>query len=292
MSSRPRFSTFSIAAHDRQAQEWGIAVASKFLSVGAVVPWARAGIGAIATQSYANTTYGPAGLALLRQGYSAQDTLNGLLAADGERKQRQVGIVDAAGRSATFTGDECFSWAGGRTGENFAAQGNILTGPEVVDRMAATFDSTPGILVDRLVAALSAGQDAGGDSRGQQSAAVLVVKPRGGYAGLNDRYIDLRVDDHATPIVELRRLLEMHKLYLFETLPEDVLPIDREVGRRIQEILQAASQHDGPITGDYDEVTRNAFRQLCGKENLEGRWREAQEADRVVVEYLGQKYGV
>jgi len=200
----------------------------------AVVPWARAGIGAIATQSYANTTFGPAGLELLAQGYSAQDALNGLLAADEGRKQRQVGVVDGQGGSATFTGEECFAWAGGRAGQQYAAQGNILTGPAVVDRMAETFEAISGLLVDRLLAALAAGQEAGGDSRGQQSAALLVVRPRGGYAGFNDRAVDLRVDDHPAPIEELARLLEMHKLYFFAAAPEDVITIDPALGRALE----------------------------------------------------------
>jgi uncharacterized Ntn-hydrolase superfamily protein len=292
MSQLPRPSTFSIVACDLDAGEWGVAVASKFLAVGAVVPWARARIGAIATQSYANTTFGPAGLELLSQGYSAQDTLNGLLAADEGRGQRQVGIVDALGGAATFTGGECYSWAGGRTGRSFAAQGNILAGAEVVDRMAQTFEGSAGVLADRLIAALDAGQQAGGDSRGQQSAAILVVRSKSGYAGFNDRSVDLRVDDHATPIQELQRVLQIHRLYFFETRPEDVIPIDQSVARDIQQILTASGQWSGQITGTYDEETRTQFRALIGQENLEGRWRDEPEIDRVVLQYLGEKYGL
>jgi uncharacterized Ntn-hydrolase superfamily protein len=282
--------TFSIVAADRDAQEWGVAVASKFLAVGSVVPWARAGIGAIATQSYVNTTFGPAGLALLEQGYAAEDTLAALIAADAGRAQRQVGIVDREGRAATYTGEECFSWAGGRTGPDYAAQGNILTGGEVVDAMARTFEAAGGPLVDRLLAALQAGQKAGGDSRGQQSAAVLVVRPGGGYGGFNDRAVDLRVEDHPTPIAELRRLLDMHKLYMFETQPDDVLAIDGRLARQIQDILRASSEDEAPATGAYDGPTRRAFQALFGRENLEGRWREEPEVDRVALEYLSDKY--
>lgn len=285
-------STFSIVAHDPEAGEWGIAVASKFLAVGAVVPWARAGTGAVATQSYANTTFGPAGLERMEQGYSAQDTLDSLLRADEGRRQRQVGMVDAAGRAATFTGEECFSWAGGRTGQYYAAQGNILTGPAVVDRMAETFEASQGLLVDRLLAALAAGQDAGGDSRGQQSAALLVVRKGGGYAGYNDRAIDLRVDDHVAPVDELKRLLSIHRLLFFETRPEDILEIDHRLGLLIQDILRASGAGVVATSGTYDDAARAALEALFGKENLEGRWRDGPQIDRVALEYLAARYGV
>jgi len=292
MRSLYRPSTFSLVAHDPGAGEWGVAVASKFLAVGSVVPWARAGAGVVATQSYANATFGPLGLEFMSQGYEAEAALGGMLAADSGREERQVGIVDGQGRAATFTGSECYAWAGGRTGQHYAAQGNILTGPEVVDGMVRTFESTSGVLADRLLTALAAGQDAGGDSRGQQSAALLIVKSGGGYAGFNDRYVDLRVDNHPTPIVELRRLLELHKLYSFETRPEDVLTVDHDLARRIQEILRRSGHGEEFHTGAYDEATRRAFRALIGKENLEGRWREGAEVDRVVIDYLSKKYGL
>ncbi|MBV9278682.1 MAG: DUF1028 domain-containing protein [Chloroflexi bacterium] len=285
-----RPSTFSIVAHDPDAQEWGVAVASKFLAVGSLVPWCRAGAGAVATQSYANSTFGPLGLELMARGYSAQSALDGLLAADEGRAQRQVGLVDGVGRAATFTGDECYSWAGGRSGPHYAAQGNILAGPEVVEHMAESFEGGAGILADRLLAALGAGQDAGGDSRGQQSAALLVVRSGAGYGGFNDRYIDLRVDDHPTPIGELRRLLDLHRLYMFETRPEDVLPITQERARAIQQVLLASGHRQAPPTGGYDQDTQRAFRILCGTENLEGRWREGPEVDRVVLDYLAGRY--
>ncbi|GAC1466359.1 MAG: DUF1028 domain-containing protein [Chloroflexota bacterium] len=290
--STPPTSTFSIVGHDPDEQEWGVAVASRFLAVGSVVPWVRAGVGAIATQSYANTTFGPVGLELLSQGYTATETLNALLAADEGRAQRQVGIVDAEGGSATFTGDECYQWAGGRTGEQYAAQGNILAGAGVVHALAETFETQTGSLVDRLLAALAAGQAQGGDKRGQQSAALFVVRRRGGYAGFNDRFIDLRVDDHTAPIEELERLLGMHKLYMFDTRPDDVLAIDDALARTIQEILQRSGHRDAAITGEYDQDTQDAFRALSGTENLEGRWRDGAEVDRVVVDYLADKYEV
>jgi len=201
--------TFSIVGFDPTTGDLGIAVQSKFFAVGAVVPWARAGVGAIATQSVANTAFGPDGLALLATGEAPEDVLARLLDDDSSKELRQLGIVDAQGHAATFTGASCLAWAGGRTGEDYAVQGNILAGPAVVDAMADTFETTGGDLGSRLVAALAAGQAAGGDARGRQSAALVVVREGGGYGGHNDRYIDLRVDDNAAPIRELRRLLHM-----------------------------------------------------------------------------------
>ncbi len=204
--------TFSIVAYDPKTGDLGIAVESKFFSVGSVVPWAEAGVGAVATQSFANTTYGPSGLAMLKLGMTAQQVLDALVANDPGRSRRQVGVVDVLGNAATYTGPECLQWAGGVMGKDkngwpYAAQGNILAGPEVVQAMARTFESSEGELADKLVAALAAGQAAGGDARGQQSAALLVVRPKGGYAGFNDRYIDLHVEDSPRPIDELQRLL-------------------------------------------------------------------------------------
>jgi uncharacterized Ntn-hydrolase superfamily protein len=292
MSRVSHLSTFSIVAHDPSAAEWGVAVASKFLAVGAVVPWARAGVGAVATQAYANTSFGPAGLELMDRGHSAQDTLDRLLARDEDQAQRQIGAVDSAGRAASFTGEACYSWAGGRTGSHYAVQGNILAGSQVIGAMADTFERTVGLLVNRLLAALGAGQEAGGDSRGRQSAAILVVREKGGYAGFNDRLVDLRVDDNPEPIGELGRLLEMHKLYMFPTRPEDVLPIDQTRAQFIQQILRHSTEWGGPADGLYSVETQEAFRALCGSENLENRWREGPEVDRIVLEYLGGKYGV
>ena len=207
--------TFSIAGFDPHTGDLGVAVQSKFFAVGSVVPWAKAGVGAIATQSYANVSYGPDGLELLAKGKSARETVETLTSADGNKQRRQLGIVDAKGNSASFTGSGCHPWAGHIEKPNFCAQGNILTGKEVVDAMASSFEQlqkqAKGGLCDWLANALMAGQDAGGDSRGRQSAALLVVRKKGGYGGGNDRFIDLRVDDHKTPIAELRRLLQLHK---------------------------------------------------------------------------------
>lgn len=279
-------STFSIVAYDPETQEWGIAVQSKFLAVGAVVPWAKTGVGAVATQSFANTSYGPRGLELMAQGLSAQETLERLLADDPQREHRQVGIVDAAGRSATFTGQDCYPWAGGITGKNFTAQGNILVSEETVKAMAATFEAAEGSLARRLVAALDAGQEAGGDSRGRQSAALLVVKEKGGYGGFNDRHIDLRVDDHPEPIKELARVLGLQELYFNRPKQSDLVPLDAAVTREVQEILKAAGYYPGDLSGVYGEETKNALFAYMGTENLEERRREDAIIDRTVLEYM------
>ncbi len=281
--------TFSIVARDPQAGESGIAVQSKFLAVGAVVPWAKAGVGAIATQSWANTSYGPRGLELLASGLSVQETLAQLIGEDDGRASRQVGIVGVEGQPATFTGDQCFPWAGGQVGEHYTCQGNILVGKDTVLAMARTFEQTTGRLCDRLVAALAAGQAAGGDSRGQQSAALLVVRQGGGYGGFNDRFIDLRVDDHPQPINELQRILQLHKLYLFPPDPADILVIDHDIARELQQLLTVLGDYQGASSGSYDEVTRAAFRKFSGRENLEERWFEDARVDRTVLEFLRQK---
>jgi uncharacterized Ntn-hydrolase superfamily protein len=281
--------TFSIVARDLQTNELGIAVQSKFLAVGAVVPWARAGMGAIATQSWANTSYGPRGLELLASGLTAAEVLAHLLEEDDGRASRQVGIVGVSGEPVTYTGDQCYPWAGGRVGEHYACQGNILTGEETVQAMARTFEETTGRLCDRLVAALAAGQAAGGDSRGQQSAALLVVREGGGYGGFNDRFIDLRVEDAPRPIEELQRILQLHKLYLFPTNPEDILEIDEAITRELQEILTTTGDYKGTISGSYDNVTRDALRKFSGRENLEERWFEDARIDRVVLDFMRQR---
>ncbi len=206
-------STFSIVGYDPNNGDLGIAVQSKFFAVGAVVPWAEAGVGAIATQSWANTTFGPRGLELLKIGLSAKQTLDHLIKDDKGKNTRQVGIVDANGNAANYTGEECHDWAGAISGEHFTAQGNILTGEEVVKAMGSTFEKSEGELADRLLDALIAGQEKGGDKRGQQSAALFVVRKNGGYSGFNDRYVDLRIDDHQKPIQELKRLLDIHKKF-------------------------------------------------------------------------------
>jgi uncharacterized Ntn-hydrolase superfamily protein len=287
----PLVATFSIVGHDPRTGDLGIATQSKFLAVGAVVPWARAGIGAIATQSWANTSYGPAGLALLEQGLNPQEVIERLLAGDDRPGHRQVGIVDAQGRSATFTGDDSFAWAGGVAGPHYAAQGNILVSEETVQAMAQTFieqqTSGQGELADHLMAALAAGQAAGGDSRGMQSAALLVVREGGGYSGFNDRYVDLRVEDHPTPIAELRRVLELHHLYFQDPDPSSLLPIEGETLRELRELLQAAGYLITlPTAETYDPVTAAAFDKFTGRENLEDRVQPGALIDPVVLRYL------
>ena len=224
-SARP-VSTYSLVACDLERGQWGVATQSKFLAVGSVVPWAEPHAGAVATQSYANPRYGPDGLALLRQGLSADEVVTRLTEADGGRDQRQLGVVDAQGRAATFTGSACHEWAGGRTGLGYAAQGNILVSGETVDALAESFESSAGPLAERLLDALAAAQAAGGDRRGQQSAALLVVERDGGYAGLSDTLVDLRVDDHEAPIEELRRLYALHRQLFGSTPREEWLPVD------------------------------------------------------------------
>ena len=230
--------TYSIAARDSSTGDLGVAVQSKFLSVGSVVPWARAGVGAIATQSYANVAYGPDGLALLAGGASAEDALASLVEADQLRSQRQAGVVDALGGSASHTGRSCFAWAGGRTGPGYAAQGNILAGAAVVDGLADTFEAGGPAFPELLVACLAAADAAGGDRRGRQSAALLVVREGGGYGGGNDRWIDLRVDDHADPVGELARLLELTHLYVQRPTAAELLALDATLAGELRENLR------------------------------------------------------
>lgn len=265
--------TFSIVAADVDAGDWGVAVASKFPCVGAVVPWARAGVGAVATQSWANTSFGSGGLALMGEGIGAREALDRSLAADDGRQDRQVGFVDGSGRAATFTGSKCMSWAGGVTGDGFAAQGNILAGEAVVAELARGFTQAEGDLCDRLIAALVAGDAAGGDKRGRQSAALLVVREGGGYEGRNDRYIDLRVDDHADPINELVRIFDVwdeSMLVRNDPLLESTPDLVTDLQRR----LASLGRYDGDANGVYDDATRAALVRWAGEYNLEGRLRD------------------
>jgi uncharacterized Ntn-hydrolase superfamily protein len=279
-----RPSTFSIAAADPATGEVGVAVQSKFLSVGAAVPWTAGDAGAVATQAWANTTYGPRGLDLLRGGASPADVVRRLTEDDPQREQRQLGVVALDGRSATFSGAECMEWAGGVSGPCFAAQGNILAGAAVVDALRAAFLATRGALADRLVAALRAGQAAGGDRRGQQSAALTIAKAGGGYGGFNDRYVDLRVDDHAAPIEELARILELHKLYFFAPAAEDVLAVDAGRGAEIAALLARAQML--PAGAPYDAAAHDALVRFMHRENLEDRVRADGTIDRQTLDYL------
>ncbi len=286
-----RLSTFSIVALDPANGDLGIAVESKFLSVGAVVPWAMAGLGAIATQSWANTSYGPRGLRLLKQGLTPKQVGQKLIGNDRQADQRQFGIVDSKGRAFTYTGGGCYEWAGGMARKNFAAQGNILASPQVVDALVETFESVRGDLAERLLTALAAGQAAGGDRRGQESAALLVVRPKGGYGGFNDRYIDLRVDDHPHPIDELKRLLDLHRLYLGKTKPEEIIPLDANIVRELQTLMHRRGFYAGEINGEWNTQTQSAFREFAGVENLEDRLVEGPNLDQVVLNFLRERFG-
>lgn len=282
-------STFSIVAYDSTAKEWGVAVQSKFLAVGAVVPWAQADVGAIATQAYANPSYGPEGLKLLRSGLSAEEVVRRLTQADEGREQRQLGVVDAQGRAAAFTGRECYDWAGHVVGPGYACQGNILAGERVVQAMAEAFEGAQGSLAERLIEALRAGQAAGGDARGQQSAALLVVKEKGGYAGLTDRWIDLRVDDHPEPIEELARLLKLHQLYFGET--REMVKLDADRIKSVQTMLKALGYYAGEITGQLDGATQKALEDFHNVENLEMRKQDEKDLlDAEVLHFLEEKY--
>ena len=280
--------TFSIVGFDPETDSLGVAVQSKFLAVGAVVPWARASVGAVATQAMANYNYGPRGLDLMATGKTADETVEGLISADEDREHRQVGVVDGKGRAATFTGSECFDWAGGETGEHYAAQGNILVGRETVGAMAKTYEETRGDLATRLLSALEAGQAAGGDSRGKQSAALLVVREGGGYGGDNDRVVDLRVDDHPDPIMELVRIRDLHTLYFGETRAEDVVPLDGDVRGQVAEALRRSGFVEGTDVGD--DALFEALSAYIRTENFEEREQERGYLDRAVLDYMREQW--
>jgi uncharacterized Ntn-hydrolase superfamily protein len=266
--------TFSIVAFDAATGDLGVAVASKFPCVGAVVPWARAGVGAVATQSWANTDFGPDGLGLMGGGLPAGAALDAVLEPDADREERQVGFVDAQGGVATFTGANCMDWAGGRTGDGFAVQGNILAGESVVAAMADAFARTEGDLCDRLLAALLAGDAAGGDRRGKQSAALLVVRDGGGYEGRNDRYIDLRVDDHPDAPAELARLFGVWDTTMLVRTDEP-LEASAELVGEVQRRLAAVGAFDAEASsGSLDDATTEALAEWAGRYNLEGRLRD------------------
>ena len=269
--------TYSIAACDPDAKQWGVATQSKFLAVGAVVPWAAPHVGAIATQAWANPRYGSEGLNLLREGLSAEEVVERLTSADEGRDHRQLGVVDSEGRAATYTGKECLDWAGGRTGPCCAAQGNILVSAETVDAIAETFESSSGPLVERLLACLDAAQAAGGDRRGQQSAAILIVERDGGYQKLSDIVVDLRVEDHERPLEELRRLYGLHDAIFGETPRDQWLTVDDELAAELRERLGKAG---------YDGDLEDAFTQWAGSWNLEERVDGIAEIDPVVLDEL------
>jgi uncharacterized Ntn-hydrolase superfamily protein len=276
--------TFSIVGFDPETKELGVAVASKFLSVGAVVPFAKAGVGAVATQSWANLDYGKHGIELLEKGLTPKEVLEELIRSDDKFASRQVGIVDASGKSATFSGDNCYDWAGGSSGENFAAQGNILVDQHTVEAMETTFLQTQGTLAERLLTALLAGDRAGGDSRGKQSAALLIVKENGSYGGYNDRYIDLRVDDHEEPVQELARLLKLHQLYFEPTLPEDVVAINGDLAKELQDLLYENGHLQRELS-EHDDLL-DAIQSYHLIENFDERLQQRGTIDQKVVEYM------
>ena len=277
--------TFSIVACDLKEQAWGVAVASKFPAVGAVVPWAQAEAGAVATQSFANTSYGPRGLNLMSRGISAAETLAKLLQDDRDRELRQVGLVDAKGGAVTYTGEGCFPWAGGVAGKGYAIQGNILKSAKVVPALEKVFLKNKGSLPKRLHAALLAGDRAGGDKRGRQSASIYVAKLKGGYGGFVDRWIDYRVDDHEDPVLRLGELLEMHELYFGKSPENERTQLNGKILKQITDIL---------VQERYLKKGRNfqnAFNEFIGNENFEeradpeGKW-----IDKPVLKYLVKKF--
>src|SRR6476661_9275727 len=277
----PIVATYSIAACDLAAGQWGVATQSKFLAVGSVVPWAEPQAGAIATQAYANARYGRDGLALLRDGASATETVERLTAADDRRDDRQLGVVDARGGSATFTGRSCFDWAGGIAGNGFAAQGNILVGEETVDALAAAFEATAGRpLAERLLECLAAAQAAGGDRRGQQSAALLVVEKDGGYGGLTDTLVDLRVDDHEQPVAELARIHGIHALLFGKTPRDRWIEVDDALRAELADRLAKLG---------YDGSLEEALGDWSGTENLEERVDGVERIDPVVLAELRER---
>jgi len=284
--------TFSIVAADLATGDLGIAVASKFLACGAVVPWASAGAGAVATQSFANTAYGPDGIAMMRDGLSAGEALAKLIAGDPDRDLRQVGLVDARGGAAAHTGPGCHAWAGHHVGDGFACQGNILVGQETVDAMAAAFRGAKGELAGRLVSALAAGDSAGGDRRGKQASAVYVVRPNGGYGGMNDVLVDLRVDDHGEPVKELRRLLDLRNLYFGTSPAAEKVPIEGVALLDLKRIMKRAGHYRGEESAQWDAATEKALDAFIASENFEERVDfKARTIDAPVLAHLRRIFG-
>jgi len=281
------FSTFSIVAFDFQNGDLGVAVQSKFPAVGAVVPSAKAKAGAIATQAWANASYGPVGIKLLEEGLSAEETLRKLLADDSHPEVRQAAVVDAKGLVAAHTGSECLEWAGHLTGKGYSCQGNILASSKVVDAMARAYEETAGDLIEKLLQALTAGQTAGGDRRGQQSAAILVVRDKAGYEGFNDRYVDLRVDDHVAPIEELKRVFKVYDMTMLSREdPKNLLTIDHDIATILQVSLRKLRMYEGPVTGILDAATRKALQDFVNIHNFENRMHDDGRIWKSILEYL------
>ena len=286
--------TFSIVAYDPAEESWGVGVASKFLGVGGVVNWAQAGAGAVATQAFCRVSFGPDGLAMMAKGKSARETLDALLANDPKREHRQVGVIDRNGGTAAHSGRECYDWAGHIVGEGFSCQGNILAGQQVVTAMAEAYKAASGELADRLVAALLAGDDAGGDRRGKQGAGVVVVKVNGGYGGDNDRYLDARIDDDPEPVKRLQKLVTAHHLFFGRPKSEDLTPITPSIAGEIQQWLQTRGYLKQDVSGIWDSASKQAFWAMVGSENLEERWNlegNTDLIDQVALDYLRERFG-
>ena len=287
----PAIATFSIVARDPETGDLGVATASKFLAVGAVVPFAKANVGAIATQSHANVSFSPRSIAALEQGIPPALIAQAFADQDPEHALRQYGIVDAQGRSVSITGDACHPWAGGISLDNLAAQGNLLAGSQVIDALVETFQQAQGALAERLLQGLAAADAAGGDKRGRQAAALLVVRQNGGYGGLNDRYIDLRCDDHSQPVQELQRLLELHRLYFEKPAAHDILTVDAALCQRLQGILQRSGYWPAEQRLEtWDAQAQQALERLAGVENLEERMLETGFIDKTVLRYLEERF--
>jgi uncharacterized Ntn-hydrolase superfamily protein len=285
--THPRFGTFSIVACDPETASWGVAVQSKFPAVGATVPWAEAGVGAVATQADANTDYLVQARARLVDGATAAEVVRAITAADPGRATRQVGVVDAKGGAAAFTGPKCMDWAGQEVGDGFTCQGNILFGPNVVKAMARSYTSSGGDIADRLLAALSAGQREGGDRRGMQSAALLIVRKGGGYGGRSDRWVDLRVDDHPSPIEELKRIFQMYDLTMLSREdPATLRPIEGELAASVQHDLGVLGYYSGRLTGSWDTTSQAAFVRFLHEHNFENKERSDGTVWPSIVTYL------
>jgi uncharacterized Ntn-hydrolase superfamily protein len=279
--------TFSIVAWDPGRGEWGVAVQSKFIAAGAVVPWGQAGVGALATQALSDGSQGPKGLELLRKGLTAAQVVERLRREAPDREDLQIGVVDGKGGSAAFTGSHCLEWAGHVTGNGYTCQGNILFSGEVVRAMARTFETTPGDLPERLLAALAAGQREGGDRRGMQAAALHVWKEHGGYRGGFDRWIDIRVDDHPTPIEELDRIFRIYDMTLLAREdPDSLQPLDAATVMTVQRALGVLGYLIGPKTGSWDAATASAFSKFVSEHNFENKVRTDGKIWPSIVRYL------
>jgi len=284
--SKRCISTYSIVGCDPDREEVGVAVQSKFPAVGSAVPWAKGGVGAVATQAWANLSYGNTGIELMEKGLHPEEVIKTMTDADEGKDVRQVGVVDVKGRSATFTGKDCTNWAGGIAEKNFAAQGNILTGANVVEAMAKTFVDTKGDLAAKLMESLTAGQNAGGDSRGMQSAAIYVVKVGAGYGGFSDRLVDLRIDDHKNPIAELRRLLDMSRFYFGKTKEGNISKIEGDIKNYLLGVLTKSGHYSGDTNSDWNQDMHDAFNLYSLTENFDERLAPFGMIDNEVLEFM------